>query len=128
MNERMVPAISQADFSGTPRDLSIRSSDDFGGDIASLCRQKPSQQPGREINATDDFPDPRLRSPLEQRFTSYSHWPGESFGETEHQDVHDLGDPQVRVPFGERFTSYWWGGALSNRDMNFVTPTMQKLR
>lgn len=143
MNERMVPAQSQADFPGNPRDLSIRLSDDFGaihrhegsptrnmpeerfaaysywpGDLTGQSRQNPSQQPGRKINATLDFPDPQLRSPLEQRFTSYSYWPGESFGESEHQDAHDLGDPQVRTPLGERFTSYWRGGAVDESYQN----------
>ena len=140
MNEPMDPAQSQADFPSTPRDLSIRSGDDFGaihrhdssptrnvpderftaysywpGDIRG---QNSSQQQGRENTATHDFPDPQLRSPLEQRFTSYSYWPGESFGEIElqdsqdAQDAQDLSDLQVRIPLEERFTSYWWGGVV----------------
>ena len=143
MNEGMVPAQSQANFPGTPRDLSIHSSDEFGaihrhegsptlnapeerftaysywpGDVAGPSRENPSQQPGREINATHDFPDPRLRNPLEQRFTSYSYWPGESFGETENQGAHCLSDPQVRIPLGERFASYWRGGSVNESYQN----------
>ena len=135
MNERIDHAQSQANFLGTPREISIRSGDDFGathrhegsstrnvpderftaysywpGDIAG---QNPSQQQGHEISATHDFPNPQLRSPLEQRFTSYSYWPGESFGETE-----DLSDLQVRIPLRERFTSYWQGGVVDDSYQN----------
>lgn len=142
-NERLVPALSQAEFLSTSQALSICSGDDFGdihryegsptrnvpeerfnaysywpSNIAGQSRQNRGQRPGREIYATHDFPDPQLRSPPEQRFTQYSYWPGESFSETEYQDAHDLNDLQVRIPHEERFTSYWRGGAIDEKYQN----------
>ena len=67
MNERMVPAQSEADFPGTPRDLSIRSSDDFGA----IHRHKGS--PTRNVP--------------EERFTAYSYWPGDLAGQSRQTDA-----------------------------------------